>query len=107
MTSHIHIPYTMLSHPTRPYVEADSDEAIAAEWDAAIQRERRDLETALGYSISCTDDSLRALLSLIDLQDPQFTGTHAGRDAEQHLRAAASSLRAAVRCITAPAVYSD
>ncbi|MGW7684864.1 hypothetical protein ACWGID_29260 [Kribbella sp. NPDC054772] len=102
MTSHITIPLTMLTHD-----DPETDAAIAAEWDAQIERERRDLETALGYSVSCVDDSLRALLGLIELQDPQFHRTYAGRDAEQHLRAASSSLRDAVRCVTAAAVYSD
>ena len=57
MNYHINIPLTMLNH--------DSDDAIAAEWNATIERERRDLDTALGYSLSCVEDSLRALLSLI------------------------------------------
>jgi len=99
MTSQINIPLTMMNR--------DDDAVIAAEWDAQIERERRDLETALGYSVSCVDDSLRAVLDLIELQDPQFTRTYAGRDAEQHLRNAASSLRDAVRCVTAPEVYGD
>ncbi|TDW65617.1 hypothetical protein [Kribbella pratensis] len=102
MTSQINVPLTMLTHD-----DNDTDAAIAAEWDAQVERERRDLETALGYSISCVDDSLRALLGLIEFQDPQFTRTCAGRDTEQHLRNAASSLRDAVRCITAPAIYGD
>ncbi|MFK4091116.1 hypothetical protein ACI2LF_43825 [Kribbella sp. NPDC020789] len=98
MNHHIDVPITMLHH--------DSDDAIAAEWDAGLQRERRDLDTALGYSLACVEDSLRALLSLIDLEDPQLTRTYAGHDAEHHLRDAAHSLRSAARCITAPALYS-
>ncbi|MFG1909027.1 hypothetical protein [Kribbella sp. NPDC048928] len=99
MTIHINIPPTMLV--------PDHYAPVAAEWDAQVQRERRNLETALGYSVSCLDDSLRALLNLIDFEDPQFTRTDAGRDAQQHLRNSGSSLRDAIRCITAPSVYPD
>ncbi|WP_328990054.1 hypothetical protein OG394_27820 [Kribbella sp. NBC_01245] len=78
------------------HIVADSPET---DYAAAVAVERTALDHALNAALASVAIASRALFELTELDDQDYTGTHAGEDATTHVAAAAIALRAAQRCM--------